>query len=146
MSENEQAKAITSLLLYSEVPKGKCDSYLARCDALIGEQRYNYQIPPLTRSEIGKNHTKCSFDFTSHLPLDLRYDLSISKFMETHDRFICDLLSIDQSISVYLSALITIDPSLAVFELKSPTVPETVTAFRAFQFDYWVWHIAESGE
>jgi hypothetical protein len=140
MPQYDQRKAVTSLLLYVVIPKQACDAYLSRCDDAIYSNPYSHEIPQRTQREIGANEIKYSFDFTAHLRTDLSYYEAVSQFIETHDQFICNLLSANGSIPLYLSALLSVDQSLAVFEVKSPRIPESINAFRTFQFDYFVWH------
>jgi hypothetical protein len=140
MPQDDQSKVVTSLLLYSVIPKQACDTYFSRCEDVIYGSPYSHDIPEITQREIGANEIKFTFDFTDHLRTDLLYYEAVSQFMETHDQFICNLLSANGSTPLYLSALLSVDQSLAVFEVKSPRIPESINPFRTFQFDYLVWH------
>jgi hypothetical protein len=140
---NPPQKAVTSLLLYSIISKKDCDLYLVRCEKLIRSQQYGHGVPPLVRQLIGESDVKCSFDFTSQLRDDLSYHAALSEFLKTHDQFICNLLSLDSSLPLYLSALLNVDQNLAVFEVKIPRIPDAINSFHTFEFDYSVWHPRE---
>jgi hypothetical protein len=118
---------------------------LSRCADVFRGKEYGHEIPEVKQSEIGTNDIKCIFDFTEQLRTDVTYHAALTHFMETHEQFICDILSIDDDVRYYLSALLSIDESLAVFEVKSPRIPEAINAFRTFEFDYSVWHLLNCG-
>jgi hypothetical protein len=117
------------------------DLYLSRCADVIDSKHYGHEVPPITQNQRGTNDIKCSFDFTEHLRTDLTYHEALTHFMETHERFICDVLSINEGVPCCLSALLSVDASLVAFEVQSPKVPEAINAFRTFEFEYWVWHL-----
>jgi hypothetical protein len=145
MPSNEK-KVVTSLLLYSMIPSDALDAYLSRCADVTNGKQYGHEVPPITQNQRGTNDIKCTFDFTEQLRTDLGYHAALTDFMETHEQFICDVLSIDDRVRWALSALLNVDESLAVFEVKSPRLPKAINAFRTFEFDYFVWHPLKDGE
>jgi hypothetical protein len=44
-----------------------------------------------------------------------------------------------------LSALVHVDPNLAVFELRIPRIPSELNRLQSFSFNYWVWHSRDAG-
>lgn len=142
----DQKKVVTSLLLYSVMSRQTYHSFKSRCDDIICSGRYSHEIPPRVETAAKYDNVKCSFDFSDQLSLGLIYYDAISEFLETHEQFICDVLSVDARIPVYLSALLTVDQNLAMFEVKSPKIPRAINAFCTFEFDYSVWHTLSSSD
>lgn len=141
MTRDEQRKNVTSLLLFSLINERLCTAYLVRSDKIIHAKSYDHEIPSRVQKKVGDDNIKCSFDFTEQLRTDLVYHEAVTHFMETHNQFICDLLSADRHTPLYLSALLNVNSNLAVFEVRSPRIPDSINMFRTFQFDYSVWHL-----
>ena len=132
-------KEITSLLLYSFVPERECAAYLKSCLELVRGGRYSHDVPPLQSREI-EGQMKCIFDFSSHLSEAPTYDPALSNFVTGHEKFICDIVSLNSGRTVSLSALLTVDESLGMFGIKMPRLPASLCAFDTFEFEYTIWH------
>jgi hypothetical protein len=139
------AKEINSLLLYSAGKPDISAPHIARLERALPLKRYSHAIPALAKEEFSDGEIKWMFDFSDQLS-DGAYDVALSKFLESHRQFILDVLSIDRDVIYYLSAQLSVDGGLAVFEIKPPRIPDDLNALPSFQFSYSVWHINAEDE
>lgn len=136
-------KTITSLLFLSVVPRAL---WAALETAYVSAAQRHGDVPLMETKEPSPDEIKCMFDFSDRLDDTGPCDISIARLVGLYETFICEVLAADRSIQWHLSALVSVDDSVAVFGLSSPKIPNSVNAFENFAFDYSVWHLASTDQ
>jgi hypothetical protein len=139
------AKEITSLLFYSVGSPDISLPHIVRLKQELARKRFNHALPELAEHEFPDKQIKWMFDFSDQLDAE-PYDDALSTFLESHEQFILDVLSVDPGVTYYLSAQLSIDGRLAAFEIKVPRIPNKINSTRSFQFSYFVWHVSSEDE
>lgn len=133
-------KRISSLLFYSFRSRANSQSYFDAYMTLAAQWGRD-DLPEIEIIDLGPDEAKCMLDMSNWLDHDIEYDSSIARLIQQYETVFRELLAVDESIICYLSAQITIDQDIKVFNLKSPRFPSSISAFENFVFEYSVWHL-----
>jgi hypothetical protein len=137
---------ITSLLLYSNGSSDVSIAHIERLKHTLSSKKYSHSVPELSEREFPEDREiKWMFDFSEELE-SAAYDIALTKFLELHEQFILDVVSVDPGVKYLLSALLSIDENLGAFDIKIPRIPPKLAVTKAFEFSYFVWHVSSHDE
>jgi hypothetical protein len=132
---------ISSLLFYAIAESSPAQEHMALLKQALARGQYMHGVPALTQYDFEDGDIKWTFDFTDSLAGGSYHD-ALSKFIETHEQFILDVLAVDPAIKYELSAQLSVDASIGAFQIDIPRIPPRIAVNPSFRFGYFVWHVA----
>jgi hypothetical protein len=135
MTTPEAKKVVTSVLLNLIIAEQDHDAFLTHCDQVV---KNGLELPEPTFTPVADDasHIKCSINLTPAIDEQVPYEEAIGALLEKNLPIICAMANYDHSIPVQLSALVSVDRDLAVFDLKTPRFPPRLAQLGNFQFHY----------
>lgn len=135
-------KEITSLLLTSVMSPDAAFVFLGAIEKALADGALANGIPEVEPVDLEGDQVKCHFDFTDFLDTTMSLETALEKFMSGHEDLILDVMNLADGHSFELSALVTVDPSLATFGLAMLRVPTKLNDSEGFPLSFWLWHVA----
>jgi hypothetical protein len=148
VSEPEESlqarKSITSLLLTATATKDDRARVLRALRSVLSGHQLSPDSIEVQDSRQQQNEQEFIIDFSHEIDHGLEDYIFLTQFMRSHEHLISEILQVNAIRELTLSAMIVVDPGLALFGLAGPKVPAVINNSDNFMFHYSVWHVLDS--